>query len=334
MPINKNALLRQQVIDRCLSSGKKFSSKQLWDECNEALQAIGEEPVRSRNTILSDINTIICEHHAEIIHEGEGRRAYFYYRYPNYSIYKVPLKPEELAQLTQILLMLHKFEGLPKMEWFDETIERFKLMLSIDPEDGQVVGFDENPDLKGLEHFTTLVRAAMQKQPIAVHYRNYKNTEFTATVHPYYIKQFNKRWFLFGYNQEYGSLYNFAIDRILRVEDLQVPYIPNADFDAFEYFDDMIGVTRNIEDEPQDVILRISKGSWPYVATKPLHGTQKVIEHTAEGGAVVRIKVIPNYELEQTILYYGENIEVLAPADLRAKLKERTKRLAALYTEE
>lgn len=241
------------------------------------------------------------------------------------------MKPEEFAQLTQILFLLQKFEGLPQMQWLDETLERFHLMLDVDPNAGRLVGFDENPDLKGLEHFTPLVVATVQKQPIAVHYRNYRGTEFTATVHPYYLKQFNKRWFLFGHNQEYGCLYNFAIDRIISIEDLQVPFIENTSIDMFEYFDDMIGVTRSPEDVLQEVKLRISPSSWPYVDTKPLHGTQRLIERTPDGGAIISIRVILNYELEQTILYYGENVEVLAPDSLRTKLKERATKLAGLY---
>lgn len=331
MPINKNALLRQQVIDRCLSSGQRYTTAMLLDECNKALLDIGEKPVSSTNTIRTDVTTIITKHHADVVHETSGRNDYYYYRDPKFSIYKAPLKPEELAQLTQILFLLQKFEGFPQMQWLDETLERFQLMLDVDPNGGRVVGFDDNPDLKGLEFFTPLVVATVQKTPLAVHYRSYKGTDFVATVHPYYLKQFNKRWFLFGFNQEYGCIFNFAIDRILGVEERHVPFIENTTIDYYEYFDDMIGVTRSPEAQLQEVKLRISPSSWPYVETKPLHGTQRTIERTPEGGGIISIRVIVNYELEQAILYYGENVEVLAPDSLRDKIKARASKLASLY---
>lgn len=333
MPINKNALLRQQIIDRCLKSGQHYTTTMLMVECNKALMDVGEKPVSSTNTIRNDVTTIITKHHADVVHEKSGRNDYYYYRDPNFSIYKAPFRPEELAQLTQILFLLQKFEGFPQMEWLEETRMRFRTMLNIDPNAGCCVGFDENPDLIGLDHFTPLVVATVRKRAIAVHYRNYKGTEFTATVHPYYLKQFNKRWFLFGHNQEYGCLYNFAIDRIIDVTELQVPFFENTSIDMAEYFDDMIGVTRSLDAAPEEVRLKVAPASWPYVATKPLHGTQRTLEHTPDGGAIISISVILNYELEQTLLYYGENVEVLAPAGLRARLKEHAARLASLYSD-
>lgn len=331
MPINKNALLRQQVIDRCLSSGKRYTTTMLLAECNEALTGIGEKSVSSSNTIRNDVTTIITKHHADVVHERVGRNDYYYYRDPDYSIYKAPLKSEELAQLTQILFLLKRFEGFPRMQWLDDILERFQLMTDVDPHAARVVGFDDNPDLRGLDYFTPLVVATVRKTPIALHYHSYKGTDFVATVHPYYLKQFNKRWFLFGFNQEYGSIFNFAIDRILGIETLHVPFIENTTIDYYEYFDDMIGVTRSPDAPLQEVTLRISPFSWPYVETKPLHGTQRIIERTPDGGGIISIRVILNYELEQTILYYGENIEVLAPDSLREKIKDRARRHASLY---
>ena len=35
-------------------------------------------------------------------------------------------------------------------------------------------------------------------------------------IHPYYLKQYNNRWFLFGYNPEKRkSDWNLALDRII-----------------------------------------------------------------------------------------------------------------------
>ena len=56
--------------------------------------------------------------------------------------------------------------------------------------------------------------------------------------------------------------------------------------------------------------------------TKPIHGSQKKVRQD-EKGLVIEIEVIPNYELEQLILSYGEAIQVLYPFTLKDKIKVR-----------
>ena len=65
-----------------------------------------------------------------------------------------------------------------------------------------------------------------------------------AVVHPWYIKQYNNRWFLMAYDAETDRITNFALDRIqeLQVEE-SVAFIPNMEIDFEHYFDDVFGVT-------------------------------------------------------------------------------------------
>lgn len=71
----------------------------------------------------------------------------------------------------------------------------------------------------------------------------------------------------------------------------------------------------------EKVKLRFSPPQAPYIHTKPLHGTQK--EKSDESGLIITIEVIPNVELEQLILRYGENCKVLEPEGLKQKIKDR-----------
>ena len=53
---------------------------------------------------------------------------------------------------------------------------------------------------------------------------------------------------------------------------------------------------------------------------KPIHETQKhkwLNEETLE----IKIKVMPNYELERLILSYGDSVKVMEPKDLRQRIK-------------
>lgn len=55
-----------------------------------------------------------------------------------------------------------------------------------------------------------------------------------------------------------------------------------------------------------------------------MHHTQEVIQND-DNGLIIRIDVIPNFELEREILGFGENVEVLGPRNLKRLIQNRIK---------
>ncbi len=320
MPKTKNALIRQKVIDKCLSSGKNYSIRDMMNACNRELEAIGEYPVTAMNTIRDDINQISSNYpNAVIVSRRVGRNVYYSYENQNYSIYKIPLKDEDFAQLTQTLSILSKFEGMPQFEW----IEELKMALNVHTDWNPIVGFDENIDLKGRDFFAVLFAAINNKQVLSITYRNFrrdKNQHFI--VHPYFLKQYNGRWFIIGLSENIGKLSVFAFDRIVKIEEEHKDYIANTQYDFNEYFDDMIGVSKSNDAEMEFVELWVSRARWPYVETKPLHGSQRVISQD-DTGVIIQLYIYLNRELEQLILSFGDDIKVLSPQCLKDTVYEK-----------
>lgn len=323
MPRTKNALIRQRVIDKCLSSAKKYSIRDLMDACNIELESLGEYPVTAMNTIRDDLEQIMANYpEANIISYREGRNIYYTYEDKSYSIFNIPLNDEEVAQLTHTITVLSRFEGMPQFEWMEVFIERFKTSLNIPKISEPIVGFDENLDLRGRNYFTTLFQAISNKQVLSIIYKNFKyDVEKNYIIHPYYLKQYNGRWFLVAFSQNIGKLSIFAFDRIKSIQILHTDYIQNTDYDFNEYFDDMIGVTKPDSSALEIVKIRVSNNRWPYIETKPLHGTQKVIFKNDEG-VIIQIQVYLNKELEQLIMSFGADIEVIEPQSLRQLIHE------------
>jgi predicted DNA-binding transcriptional regulator YafY len=171
----------------------------------------------------------------------------------------------------------------------------------------------------------------VDKQPLKLTYQSFKqDSEEVIVVHPYYLKQYNKRWFLIAWNDAQGFMANYAFDRIKGINNANVPYKP-SDMNWLDYFDEMIGVSKDTRTEPQKVKLWVSKESWPYVKTKPLHGATQRIVSEDENGAVITIEVYLNYELEQQILSFGENMMVLEPEAFRDNMRNRINNALKLY---
>lgn len=82
-------------------------------------------------------------------------------------------------------------------------------------------------------------------------------------------------------------------------------------------------MSSNKDEEPTLITLRVNVEQLPYLLTKPLHHTQEVCEFLQDGNAIISIKVIPNFELIQQLLSFGERIIVLHPEDLREKIRHR-----------
>lgn len=168
----------------------------------------------------------------------------------------------------------------------------------------------------------------MNKQPLRIVYQKFDGSERVWRIHPYYIKQYNNRWFLFGLNDKYRTITNIPLDRIKEFSPVGIEYIDNENIDFEEYFDDVIGVT--IKDAPvENIILKFAPERYPYIVSKPLHGSMKFVD---PDNCIVQISVIPNRELEAVIYSFGDQVEVISPQWFRDKIAASVNNLSNKYS--
>src|SRR5690606_29450847 len=103
--------------------------------------------------------------------------------------------------------------GLPNMEWLNELAT--KLDNSIFHTESSIISYDHNPYLHGLEFLQELYQYILNKTVLQISYQSYKAEKpIDIIIHPYHLKQYNSRWFLFGWNEERKSIQNLALDRV------------------------------------------------------------------------------------------------------------------------
>jgi predicted DNA-binding transcriptional regulator YafY len=334
MATNKHAIIRYQTLDKCFRNpGRNYYIDDLINACNEAIyEYSGIEDGIKRRQLLDDISFMKSEQgwNIPLEHIRDGHKVYYRYEDLNFSINNQPLNETEENQLKEALLTLSRFKGMPQFEWVNEITARLHSGLKLSKTDQQIIEFEQNNYLQGLEHITPLYNAILYKKVLSVTYKSFKrDTHQTIIFHPYYLKQYKNRWFVFGLNGEINLITNLALDRIIAIEDDKHDFISTT-IDFSEYFEDVIGVTVDQDAIPEKILLKISHDLYPYIQTKPLHGSQKVKEK-GDDYTVIEIEVIPNYELESMILSYGEGMEVITPVMLREKLKNRILNTANLY---
>ena len=334
MATNKNATIRYQALDKCFRNpGRNYYIEDLITACNEALLDI--EPNSTgvkRRQIYEDIKFMQDSKgfDAPIESFKDGRKAFYRYTDLNFSINSQPLNEQEAQQMKESLLTLSRFRGMPQFDWVEEIIARLEQTFNLKTEDN-ILSFEENPFLTGREYIGEIYNAIVTKKVLLIFYKPFKtDRQLLFEIHPYHLKQYNNRWFLFGLNNEYRNITNIALDRIQNINESKTKYITNTKIDFSEYFDDVIGVSVDETQKPQRVVLKADDDLLPYITSKPIHGSQKIKKN--EKGTRIELLLQLNYELESTIFSFGEKMEVLEPEALRAAIANRIKVLNQKYS--
>ncbi len=322
---NKHALTRYRVLDACFSNWmRKYYAEDLIAKCNEALAErypSGEMGI-SRRTFFDDLNDLdelVGGYGVEIKRLNDGRKKYYRYDKENFSLFAKGFTEEELHALKENVQNLQRFKGLPSFSWMSSLASKLEDKLNAKASVDSILAYEENVGYTGIDWLKDCFDAIVNKQPVRIDYRNFEEKEFKWTIHPYYIKEYNNRWFLIGFNPEYNRLSHIPLDRIDDIEPLHIEYIPNTSTDFEKYFDNVIGTT--VVDAPiQDIRLHFSPKRLQFVLTKPIHKSQKCADANA---GIVSLQLIPNRELETLILSFGPDVEVLEPTSLRNKIKEK-----------
>lgn len=321
----KNGSFREIIIDRCLRNRRGFSTQEIMDKCNDALYRRGEPEITALNTIRNDIEAI-SDRWGEVIETVRcGRNIRYRYENPDFSIFNSPLNEDEICQLSKSVAMLRRFEGSPGFEWVDELNARLQTIVNIDSR--PIIGFGENTQLKGMEFFMALFNHIQKRQAISIKYKPYEASESIETIiHPYFLKEYNQRWFLLALSEEYRTISTYALDRIEEIEKVSIDYIDNKTIDFSSYYKDVIGVSMKVDMPVQTIKIKVEKEQLPYILTKPIHPSQKLEEKFNDGSGIISFQVKPNFELKSMLLSFGEKVTVIEPADLREEIIGRLKK--------
>ena len=340
MATNKNAQIRYQALDRCLSNwGKRFYIEDLVDACNEALYNFNGivkdgEGVKKRQ-VQADLNFLESEEGYKMDIEciRDGHRVYYRYSQRGESINDQPLNQDEIDLLHDALLLLKRFQGVPQFDWLDDVQNCLYSTSRLGDNIKSVVSFQQNPYLKGMTNFYQPVfDAIINKRVIEIVYHPFGKDMRTITISPYYLKQYNNRWFLIAKRNDFEYLSNFAIDRIEELKETSKKFEPlDGDFDFDEYFSDVVGVSVT-QEPPLDIVLKVSSTALGYIVTKPLHESQSYNPKRLDDGKwEIPLKTQDNYELRSLIRSFGEQIEVVAPESLREEMKTTADKLSEIY---
>src|SRR5690606_9565229 len=133
----------------------------------------------------------------------EGREVYIYSN-PDFSIAQKNLLPYEQYLLEAAQQLLERYDGHPKYDKLSEALVLFQEeegATSI-PDYNKILFYDKNEAYEGLRYLKPIFLAIKNKDVLKIKFQGFGDIEPQEYFfHPYVLKQYNQRWFVFGYNE-------------------------------------------------------------------------------------------------------------------------------------
>lgn len=175
--------------------------------------------------------------------------------------------------------------------------------------------FDEVPSKD--KFLSVIIQAIRDGKKVEIRYQSFrKEHEDHFVFEPYFLKEFKRRWYLYGYKGDKDGCRMLALDRMITATITSEHFTLPKEFSAAGYFGNIYGVRVYPDMKPEKVLLKVSPMQARYFRSLPLHRSQEEIE-THEDYSVFSYFLTTDYDFKQDILSFGKEVEVLEPKELR-----------------
>ncbi|RYF37784.1 MAG: WYL domain-containing protein [Chitinophagaceae bacterium] len=332
MPLNKSFQRRIEVLDACLRRRQRvWTMNALHEEVNDQVEGLGGERI-SKRTLYDDLNHIIYELDAPVEKYKVGKQTCYRYSNPDYSIKNLPLQQEEVGYLRDALDVLRQINGFQLAHELESVISKLENTLANSTERRQsIIQFEYSALTSGTNWLDDIFQAIREYTALNVIYQPFNKEASEFVFHAYLLKEYRNRWFVLGRHEGFEGLTTLALDRIQKLKASSRTYIANDVLDPDTYFDFVVGVTLPPDAQPETVSLSIDQSLAPYIITKPIHNSQKLVGTESNGDIILELFVVDNFELRSTILGHGPRIRVLKPYTLQQAIKALYQDGVAVY---
>lgn len=215
--------------------------------------------------------------------------------------------------------------------WMIDTISTSNLLMNNKSLKERIL-LEDIPS--GKTYLQPIIEAMKENRIIQFTYYNYWRGDLREhTIEPYCVKLFRQRWYLVGKVHEGDKIYVYSLDRMSKFQQLETSFKFPSRFDARGYFEDCFGVVPG-DSKPQLIRLKATPQQANYLRALPLKdGHQTEVERNDEF-SIFEIKLNTTFDLEQEILWQGENVEILEPPHFREAIAKRIEQMWNHYKED
>ncbi len=265
----------------------------------------------------------------------DNRYRRYYYREKGYSIMPILTGGMSDSEYHHLVSAINKLKGTVSDETFEEVLFAIKSRVESDYQKGPVyVDYEDNRRLKGREYRPLFYRAMTEKQVLHIHYKTFKGEELEYDFHPYLLKQYNERWFAFGWSQPFGSYTSIPLDRLEKRPSAIGHYSECRPDNYLDFFNERVGVSNNLGvTRKRRIDLSVhSIDAWGRITTKPLPTQIVISDFDAEKQVgFAYLDIVPNREFYSILFSLGPDVEVISPIDVREYVLQQIMAFKNLY---
>lgn len=185
----------------------------------------------------------------------------------------------------------------------------------------------------GREYLDPIINAMKKNRFIHIVYYNYwREDEREHYLMPLCVKLFRQRWYMVGRKWPANEDLVFCLDRIRDFQLSSHSFEYPEDFKPKEFFDGCFGVIAGGKTKPETVVLKVSPKQANYLRDLPMHESQVETERN-EQFSIFELRVRPEHDFIQELLWNNEELEVLEPLWLREEMAGIIKRMWKKYQE-
>lgn len=176
---------------------------------------------------------------------------------------------------------------------------------------------------------TLLNRALLEGRKVRMLYetRSRSGERSERVVQPYALYPYVRSWQLIAYCERRKQVLMFKVDRIEEAIVSDEVYTIPEDFNVEAYMGNTWGLLRGEGGESAEVILHFAVDAGRRVAEEHWHASQSA-EVQSDGSVLFRLHIAITPEFVNWVLYYGSQVEVLAPESLRQQVAEEHRKAA------
>ena len=324
MANTKDYAFREIIYDQCFSTGKEFTCKQLMDIVNKRLEERGMKLIQSRTTFMQDMMEMNGKFNSlwqkdGIVYEDRNKKRYYRYRYGIESIYNHELTQEEVEKLQEVRNLLQGFKGMPKFDWIDQMLTRLDCNITARKE---IASFEGGTN-RSSKFLMSLFKAISERQVLDVKYCSFFDESEDLILHPYYLKQYWRRWYLMARREGDKDVEPFALDCMVEIQENKTVKFKGTKTSFKKYFKHLVGVSMPPEQNVEHLELQVDASLVPHLLAMPIHESQVIYPNGDGKSAIVTLDVMINYELVQELMFYADRLVVKSPAYFRDAMRER-----------
>ncbi len=211
-------------------------------------------------------------------------------------------------------------------EIFKEGLNDFELLKD-------KIDIEDSSRLKGIGYIRDILLAIKKNRQIHFTHENYwEETEKEYTITPLMLKEYLNRWYVVGLPLDQNEIRTFGIDRIMSFKIGKVSKIKRKVYEQqLDQFINVVGLNYTSHHKVEKIVLKVHAKQIKYLASLPLHHSQKVEVSENDDYGMVSYLLIPNYEFKIEILKMNNMVEVLEPKWFREEIIDMLKNTLEVY---